>query len=137
MPIVFPEGSGCVQRPADLAFVRTLGAVDHYETLPQNTADLIQRLRDADAVFLNSRALLEILSITKLSQTCSSAEDRRGGPRRPRGGARTHVATLPNVLVTPHIAYNSKEAGENMLRIAYAPFDAFLKGGKLHVVNAV
>jgi len=45
-------------------------------------------------------------------------------------------ASLPNVLLTPHIAYNSKEAGENMLRIAYATFDAFLKGEKLHVVNA-
>ena len=45
-------------------------------------------------------------------------------------------ASLPNVLLTPHIAYNSKEAGVNMLRIAYATFDAFLKGEKLHVVNA-
>jgi phosphoglycerate dehydrogenase-like enzyme len=45
------------------------------------------------------------------------------------------LASLPNVLVTPHIAYNSKEAGENMLRIAYANLDAFLKGEKLHVVN--
>ncbi len=43
---------------------------------------------------------------------------------------------LPNVLVTPHIAYNSKEAGENMLRIAYATLFAFLKGEQLHVVNA-
>jgi glycerate dehydrogenase len=45
-------------------------------------------------------------------------------------------ASLPNVLVTPHIAYNSKEAGENMLRIAYATLDAFLKGEQLHVVTA-
>jgi len=44
-------------------------------------------------------------------------------------------ASLPNVLVTPHIAYNSKEAGQNMLRIAYATLEAFLKGEKLHVVN--
>jgi phosphoglycerate dehydrogenase-like enzyme len=46
-------------------------------------------------------------------------------------------ASLPNVLVTPHIAYNSKEAGQNMLRIAYATLEAFLRGGKLHVVNSV
>jgi glycerate dehydrogenase len=44
-------------------------------------------------------------------------------------------ASLPNVLSTPHIGYNSKEAGENMLRIAYATLFAFLKGEKLHVVN--
>jgi hypothetical protein len=30
----------------------------------------------------------------------------------------------------------SKEDGENMLPIACAPFDAFLKGETLHVVNA-
>ncbi len=46
-------------------------------------------------------------------------------------------ASLPNVLATPHIAYNSKEAGQNMLRIAYATLEAFLKGEKLHVVNSV
>lgn len=44
-------------------------------------------------------------------------------------------ASLPNVLITPHIAYNSKEAGANMLRIAYATLEAFLKGERLHVVN--
>jgi phosphoglycerate dehydrogenase-like enzyme len=44
-------------------------------------------------------------------------------------------AAMPNVLCTPHIGYNSKEAGENMLRIAYATLFAFLKGEKLHVVN--
>jgi phosphoglycerate dehydrogenase-like enzyme len=44
-------------------------------------------------------------------------------------------AGLPNVLVTPHIGYNSREAGANMLRIAYATLEAFLRGEKLHVVN--
>lgn len=36
----------------------------------------------------------------------------------------------------PHIARNSKEGGENVLRIAYATLDAFLKGEKPHVVEA-
>ena len=53
MRIVFPEGSGCVQKPEDLAFVRGIGTVDYYEKPPQSKADLIQRLRDADAVFLD------------------------------------------------------------------------------------
>jgi D-3-phosphoglycerate dehydrogenase len=43
--------------------------------------------------------------------------------------------SLPNVLITPHIGYNTREAGLNMLRIAYATLEAFLKGEKLHVVN--
>src|SRR4030042_875936 len=53
MRIVFPEGSGGVQKPDDLLFVKKLGTVDYYDTPPQNKADLIQRLRDADVVFLD------------------------------------------------------------------------------------
>ena len=53
MRIVFPEGSGCVQGPEDLAPVKKLGTVDYYEKPPQNKADLIQRLRDAEVVFLD------------------------------------------------------------------------------------
>jgi phosphoglycerate dehydrogenase-like enzyme len=43
--------------------------------------------------------------------------------------------SLPNVLITPHIGYNTREAGLNMLRIAIATLEAFLRGEKLHVVN--
>ena len=53
MHTVFPEGSGCVQRTDDLAFVKGIGTVDCYETPPQSKADLIRRLRDAEAVFLD------------------------------------------------------------------------------------
>jgi len=42
---------------------------------------------------------------------------------------------LPNVLLTPHIGYNTREAGANMLRIAIATLDAYLKGERLNVVN--
>jgi phosphoglycerate dehydrogenase-like enzyme len=316
MRIVFPEGSGCVQKPEDLTFVKRLGTVDYYETPPQNKADLIQRLREADVVFLDYSVMdaeviqacpklkficffgigygncIDVAAATKHGVTVSytpgygatavaeyalglmlaltrhiaasyyslrhgewlSAKfqgvDLRGktlgivglGPigadmarlgagigMTPLGWTRTaapsraqhglrlvaleelfatadvvtfHLAlnaqterlvsrallermkptayfintsraklvdnqaladalqqrriagaaldvheeepaplnylfaTLPNVLVTPHIAYNSKEAGENMLRIAYATLEAFLKGEKLHVVNA-
>ena len=52
MRLVFPKGSSCVQKPEDLASVRGIGTVDYYEKPPQNKADLIQRFRDADAVFL-------------------------------------------------------------------------------------
>jgi phosphoglycerate dehydrogenase-like enzyme len=45
--------------------------------------------------------------------------------------------TLDNVLITPHIGYNTREAGSNMLRIAIATVEAFARGERLHVVNGV
>ena len=45
------------------------------------------------------------------------------------------MRTLPNVLLTPHIGYNTREASANMLRIAIATVEAFAKGERLHVVN--
>jgi phosphoglycerate dehydrogenase-like enzyme len=45
--------------------------------------------------------------------------------------------TLPNVLFTPHIGYNTREASANMLRIAIATVEAFARGEQLHVVNGV
>ncbi len=42
---------------------------------------------------------------------------------------------LPNVLLTPHIGYNTVEAGANMLRIAVATLEAYLRGERLHVVT--
>jgi len=44
---------------------------------------------------------------------------------------------LPNVLLTPHIGYNTREAGSNMLRIAIATVESFARGERLHVVNGV
>jgi D-3-phosphoglycerate dehydrogenase len=46
------------------------------------------------------------------------------------------LRTLPNVLLTPHIGYNTPEAASNMLRIAIATVEAFARGERLHVVNA-
>ena len=45
------------------------------------------------------------------------------------------MRTLPNVLITPHIGYNTREAASNMLRIAIATVEAFARGERLHVVN--
>jgi D-3-phosphoglycerate dehydrogenase len=45
--------------------------------------------------------------------------------------------TLPNVLLTPHIGYNTREASANMLRIAIETVQAFARGERLHVVNGV
>lgn len=45
------------------------------------------------------------------------------------------MAALPNVLLTPHIGYNTTEASANMLRISIATLEAFMRGERLHVVN--
>jgi D-3-phosphoglycerate dehydrogenase len=45
--------------------------------------------------------------------------------------------TLPNVLITPHIGYNTREASANMLRIAIETVQAYARGERLHVVNGV
>ena len=53
MHIVFPEGAGCVQSPEELEPLRRIGPVDFYRDAPRDRADLIARLRDAEAVFLD------------------------------------------------------------------------------------
>jgi phosphoglycerate dehydrogenase-like enzyme len=45
------------------------------------------------------------------------------------------LAAVPNLLLTPHIGYNTTEASANMLRISIATLEAFTRGERLHVVN--
>src|SRR5262245_16259277 len=53
MRIVFPDGAGCVQDPADLEPLRRLGVLDFYDGPPPDKATLIERLRPAEAVVLD------------------------------------------------------------------------------------
>jgi D-3-phosphoglycerate dehydrogenase len=53
MRIVFPDGAGCVQQPSDLEPLRKLGPVDFYDGPPPDRAQLIERLRPAEAVVLD------------------------------------------------------------------------------------
>src|SRR5437660_12526889 len=53
MRIVFPDGAGCVQHPSDLEPLRKLGPVDFYDGPPPDRAQLIERLRPAEAVILD------------------------------------------------------------------------------------
>jgi phosphoglycerate dehydrogenase-like enzyme len=82
------------------------------------------------AKLVDNQALAELLQQGKIAGAALDVHEEEPAPMN------YVFASLPNVVATPHIAYNSKEAGENMLRIAYATLEAFLKGEKLHVVNA-
>jgi D-3-phosphoglycerate dehydrogenase / 2-oxoglutarate reductase len=53
MRIVFPDGAGCVQHPSDLDPLKKLGQVDFYDGVPRDRAELIERLKPADAVVLD------------------------------------------------------------------------------------
>jgi D-3-phosphoglycerate dehydrogenase len=57
MRIVFPDGAGCVQAPGDLDPLRKLGEVDFYEAPPPSKAELIARVRPADAIVLDYSTL--------------------------------------------------------------------------------
>jgi len=92
----------------------------------QSTAFFINTSR---AKLVDTQALAELLQQGRIAGAALDVHEEEPAPMN------YLFASLPNVLVTPHIAYNSKEAGQNMLRIAYATLEAFLKGEKLHVVN--
>jgi D-3-phosphoglycerate dehydrogenase / 2-oxoglutarate reductase len=51
--IVFPDGAGCVQSPSELEPLRRLGRVDFHDGPPRDRAELVDRVRDADAVILD------------------------------------------------------------------------------------
>src|SRR5688500_20174539 len=51
--ILFPDGAGCVQSPAELEPLRRLGTVDFHDGPPRDRAELIARVRDADAAALD------------------------------------------------------------------------------------
>ena len=53
MRIVFPDGAGCVTHPSELEPLRKLGPVDFYDGPPPDKAQLIERLRPAEAVVLD------------------------------------------------------------------------------------
>ncbi|RMF84876.1 MAG: D-2-hydroxyacid dehydrogenase family protein [Nitrospinota bacterium] len=98
---------------------------------------LLNRLKP-DAYFINTArakivdnaALAELLQSRRIAGAALDVHEEEP----PRG--EYIFRSLPNVLLTPHIGYNTREAGTNMLRIAIATLEAYLRGEQLHVVNA-
>ena len=86
-------------------------------------------INTARAKIVDNDALYEMLSEGRIAGAALDVHEEEPAPGDYR------FLSLPNVLICPHMAYNTTEAGENMLRIAIATLEAYLKGEKLHVVS--
>jgi phosphoglycerate dehydrogenase-like enzyme len=91
---------------------------------------LLERLKPG-ARLVDNAALVELLRAGRLQGAALDVHETEPPP------ADDVFRTLPNVLLTPHIGYNTAEASSNMLRIAIATVEAFARGERLHVVNGV
>jgi phosphoglycerate dehydrogenase-like enzyme len=85
----------------------------------------------ARAKIVDNAALIELLRAGRIRGAAVDVYETEPPP------ADDPFRTLPNVLLTPHIGYNTREAASNMLRIAIATVQAFAKGERLHVVNGI
>jgi phosphoglycerate dehydrogenase-like enzyme len=85
----------------------------------------------ARARLVDNAALVDILRANRIRGAALDVHESEPPP------ADYVMRTLPNVLLTPHIGYNTAEASSNMLRIAIATVEAFARGERLHVVNGV
>jgi D-3-phosphoglycerate dehydrogenase len=85
----------------------------------------------ARAKIVDNAALIELLRAGRIRGAAVDVYESEPPP------ADEPFRTLPNVLLTPHIGYNTREAASNMLRIAIATVQAFAKGERLHVVNGI
>ena len=85
----------------------------------------------ARAKLVDNEALVDLLRAGRLRGAALDVHESEPPP------ADYVFRTLPNVLITPHIGYNTPEAASNMLRIAIATVEAFARGERLHVVNGV
>jgi phosphoglycerate dehydrogenase-like enzyme len=83
----------------------------------------------ARAKIVDNVALAELLAAGRIAGAALDVHEEEP----PRGAYA--FASLPNVLITPHIGYNTREAASNMLRIAIATLEAFVRGERLHVVT--
>jgi D-3-phosphoglycerate dehydrogenase len=84
----------------------------------------------ARARIVDTSALADLLRAGRIAGAALDVHDEEPVP--PTGYV---FRDLPNALITPHIGYNTREASLNMLNIAIATVEAFLRGERLHVVN--
>jgi phosphoglycerate dehydrogenase-like enzyme len=106
------------------------------ETAGIVSRDLLSRMRPgswfvntARSALVDNRALAAMLETGAIAGAALDVYDEEPVPPD------DPVRRLPNVLLTPHIGYNTPEAGRNMLRISIETLEAFTRGERLHVVN--
>ena len=85
----------------------------------------------ARAKLVDNTALAEILAAGTIAGAALDVHEEEP----PRG--EYIFRALSNVLITPHIGYNTREASANMLRLAIDTVVAYARGDRLHVVNGV
>jgi D-3-phosphoglycerate dehydrogenase len=97
---------------------------------------LLERMRPgawfvntARARLVDNEALVDLLRRSHLAGAAFDVHEEEPPPRP------YPLLDLPNVLATPHIGYNTAEAGASMLRISIATLEAWARGERLHVVN--
>jgi len=102
------------------------------------TRALLQRMKPeawfvntARAKLVDNVALAELLRAGRIRGAALDVHEAEPPP------ADYELRTLPNVLITPHIGYNTAEASANMLAISIATVAAFARGERLHVVNGI
>lgn len=83
----------------------------------------------ARAKIVDNIALAELLRSGRIAGAALDVHEEEPPP------ADYAFRALPNVLITPHIGYNTREAGANMLRIAIETLEAYVRGERLHVVT--
>jgi D-3-phosphoglycerate dehydrogenase len=83
----------------------------------------------ARAKIVDNVALAELLRSGRIAGAALDVHEEEPPP------ADYAFRALPNVLITPHIGYNTREAGANMLRIAIETLEAYVRGERLHVVT--
>ena len=83
----------------------------------------------ARAKLVDNAALVELLAAGRIRGAALDVHETEPTP------VPHPLAALPNVVLTPHIGYNTAEASANMLRISIATVEAFSRGERLHVVN--
>jgi phosphoglycerate dehydrogenase-like enzyme len=126
--------------PLDTLFSRS-DVVSLHLSLRPETEGLVSRallgrmkpeayfVNTARAKIVDTAALAELLRAGKIAGAALDVHDEEPVPE-------SYVFRgLPNVLITPHIGYNTREASLNMLNIAIATVEAHLRGERLHVVN--
>ena len=83
----------------------------------------------ARAKIVDNAALAELLRSGRIAGAALDVHEEEPPP------ADYPFRRLPTVLITPHIGYNTREAGANMLRIATETLEAYVRGERLHVVS--